>query len=131
MDPRHQERITIIENLFATSFSAPEKHHKLPHPKDTVTPEIVKNLTEIDAMLTKHAPKYPLDNVAKIDVSVLRLAVYELMYDKKEPPKVIINEAVELAKELGNERSFAFVNAVLGSILQEFTTEPKDESPTA
>jgi len=49
-------------------------------------------------------------------LSILRLAVFELLIDKKEPTKVVINEAVEIAKELGNERSFAFINAVLGSI---------------
>ncbi|MFA9288595.1 MAG: transcription antitermination factor NusB [Weeksellaceae bacterium] len=130
MDPRHQERVNIIENLFATSFSAPDQRHKLPHPKEPVTPEIQKYVTAIDETITRHAPKYPLDNVARIDVSILRLAVYELMYDKKEPPKVIINEAVELAKEMGNERSFAFVNAVLGSILEEFNSETKNEPST-
>ena len=116
MDPRHQERINIVQNLFSLTFSGID--HNEPHPKDEITLEIKEKLETIDEMISKHAPKYPLDRIAKTDLSILRLAVYELIINPKEPTKVVINEAVELAKELGNDRSFAFVNAVLGSILQ-------------
>ena len=58
-----------------------------------------------------------LENIAKIDLAILRLATYELLIEKKEPPKVIIDEAVELAKTYGNEHSFQFVNGALGTIL--------------
>jgi N utilization substance protein B len=77
------------------------------------------HLSDIDSAIKTHAPKYPLDQVAKADLAILRLAVYELTIHKKEPTKVIINEAVELAKELGSDRAYAFVNAVLGAIVQE------------
>lgn len=72
----------------------------------------------IDAQIREFAPKYPLDQVAKADLAILRVAVYELTIKKTEPTKVIINEAVDLAKEMGSERAFAFVNAVLGAIVQ-------------
>ena len=53
---------------------------------------------------------------AKVDLAIMQLAVYELIFEKKEPAKVIINEAVELAKEMGSDKAFGFVNAVLGKI---------------
>ena len=123
MDPRHQERINIVQNLFAITFEGIQNNQ--PHQNDLVTEDIKMNLTEIDAMIAKHAPKYPLNKIAKSDLSILRLAVYELLINKKEPTKVVINEAVELAKDLGNDRSFAFVNAVLGSIIKEHIDHDK------
>ena len=126
MDPRHEERITIVQNLFAHCFHI-EGQNTLPHPEDKTTNIIIQRLAEIDAHIAKHAPKYPLDRIAKADLSILRLSVYELIVNKKEPTKVIINEAVELAKELGGDRSYAFVNAVLGSILTEFETDDTQE----
>ncbi len=84
---------------------------------------IIKQLDTIDAQIKRFAPKYPLDQVAKADLAILRVAVYELTIKKTEPTKVIINEAVELAKEMGSERAFAFVNAVLGAIVQEKLSE--------
>jgi len=79
---------------------------------------ITKTMNAIDARIREFAPKYPLDQVAKADLAILRVAVYELTIKKTEPTKVIINEAVDLAKEMGSERAFAFVNAVLGAIVQ-------------
>lgn len=117
MDPRHQERINIVQNLFAHTFEGIDNN--LPFPKDQTTSEILAHLETIDGMIRKHAPKYPLERIAKTDLSILRLALYELFINKKEPTKVVINEAVELAKDMGNDRSFAFVNAVLGSLLKE------------
>lgn len=79
---------------------------------------ITQGMDTIDARIREFAPKYPLDQVAKTDLAILRVAVYELTIKKTEPTKVIINEAVDLAKEMGSERAFAFVNAVLGAIVQ-------------
>lgn len=116
MDPRHSERIKIVQNLFASSFSDNQKNLPV---KDSMTGEILDNLEKIDSLIAKHAPRYPLNRIAKTDLSILRLSVYELIIKPVEPSKVIINEAVELAKELGSDRSYAFINAVLGSILNE------------
>ncbi|PIZ63325.1 transcription antitermination factor NusB [Candidatus Roizmanbacteria bacterium CG_4_10_14_0_2_um_filter_39_13] len=122
MDKRHSKRLHIVQNLYALCFVNDNLKQVLPHKDDTTTQEIITQLDQIDHHIQKHAPKYPLDKIAKIDKSILRLAIYELMVEKKEPVKVVINEAIELAKELGNERSYAFINAVLGSINSEANT---------
>lgn len=109
-DPRHQQRITKMQQLFSYSFHPTEDH------KD-VGPIIVE-LAHIDAHIQKAAPEWPLPKIAKIDLAILRLAVWELAYDKSAPAKVIIDEAVELGKSFGNEHSAKFINGVLGTIIQ-------------
>lgn len=109
-DPRHQHRITRMQRLFSYSFDDSL-------PLDDDTKHILSHQTDIDAKIQKAAPEWPIENIAKIDLAVLRLATYELLIEKKEPPKVIIDEAVELAKTYGNEHSFQFVNGALGTIL--------------
>ncbi|KKP49561.1 MAG: transcription termination factor [Candidatus Roizmanbacteria bacterium GW2011_GWA2_33_33] len=111
MDPRHNLRIKIVQQLFALSFSKGKVTVK-----KNKTKEVLKNLPEINGLIKEHAPKYPLDKIAKVDLAILQLAVYELNFEKKEPPKVIIDEAIELAKELGSDKTFGFVNAVLGKV---------------
>lgn len=122
IDPRHLRRITLVQQVYAHMFG-PERRDKLPDKQieEEIT-TIVNQMDTIDAQIQKYAPKYPLDQVAKADLAILRVAVYELTIKKTEPTKVIINEAVELAKEMGSERAFAFVNAVLGAIVQEKPT---------
>jgi len=114
MDIRHKNRIEVVENLFAYSFSQPS--FVAPH-KSELFDLIVPKLTEIDATIAKYAPKFPIDRISKTDLAVLRLAVYELVVKPVEPPKVVINEAVELAKELGGEKAYTFINGVLGKII--------------
>lgn len=115
MDPRHQQRIKIIQNLYAYSYKT--KKNNLFYKNDQFTQTIVKNLSNIDKIISQYALKFPIKKIVKTDLSILRWAIFELNFKKKLPPKVIINEAVELAKELSGERSFAFVNAVLGKVL--------------
>lgn len=117
MDPRHQQRIKIIQNLYSQTFN--NVSDNLPYPEDAATKKIIKQTKKIDEDIKKYAPKFPLDKITKTDLAILRWAVFELA-QKKLPPKVIINEAVELAKELSSERSFAFVNAVLGKVLENY-----------
>ena len=74
-------------------------------------------LAEIDAVIQRHAPVWPVGDLAIIDRNILRLAIYEIMLDNRTPPKVAINEAVELAKLFGGENSSRFVNGVLGSVM--------------
>lgn len=80
--------------------------------------EVISSLEKIDKEITNSAPEWPIERINKIDLAILRLAVYELTVQKKEPPKVIIDEAVELAKEFGSESSASFINGVLGNILK-------------
>ncbi|MBI1982106.1 MAG: transcription antitermination factor NusB, partial [Candidatus Levybacteria bacterium] len=63
------------------------------------------------------APEFPIGKINKVDLAVLRLAVFELLVERKEPQKVIIDEAIELAKEYGGETSPSFINGALGNIL--------------
>jgi N utilization substance protein B len=82
---------------------------------------VVKHLSEIDEIIEKAAPEWPIDQIAIVDRNVLRIGLYELIYGKREevPPKVAINEAIELAKNFGGESSGKFVNGVLGTIFKE------------
>lgn len=77
---------------------------------------VVKNLAELDNLIVKHAPEWPIDQVSLVDRNILRLGIFELAFLKEVPPKVAINEAVELAKSFGGEASGKFVNGVLGTI---------------
>jgi len=76
----------------------------------------VKNQAEIDRHIKKLAPAWPLNQIALVDRNVLRLAIFEILFDNKVPVKVAVNEAVELAKTFGSESSGKFVNGVLGSV---------------
>ncbi len=79
---------------------------------------ISKNLKRIDGLIAKCAPAWPLDQIAIIDRNVLRIGIFELLWGdyKQAPPKVVINEAIELAKSFGGDSSGKFVNGVLGTI---------------
>lgn len=112
MDIRHQKRITIVQELYAHSFLPNKSIMKF----DKKTQEVINHADKINKEIQRYASKFPLDKIAKIDTAILQLAIYELITDRKEPPKVIINEAVDLAKELGGEKSYAFINAILGKI---------------
>lgn len=107
-DPRHQKRITLMQQLFSFSFQNVSE--------STEIAAIVGVLPDIDLRIEKAAPEWPLSKIARIDLAILRLAVWELCYDKKNPAKVVIDEAVELAKSYGNEHSAKFINGVLGTI---------------
>jgi N utilization substance protein B len=110
-DPRHQKRVDLMQKLFSASFDSSQS--------DSDIIDILAHFTDIDAKIQQSATEWPLEKIAKIDLAILRLAVYELTVAKAEPPKVVIDEAVELAKAYGNEHSAKFVNGVLGSILKE------------
>lgn len=115
-DPRHLKRIKIIEELFATSFTSDPKKHA-----SSLMKPISDHITKIDPIIEESAPQFPINKISKIDVSVLRLAVYELLFEKKEPQKVVIDEAIELAKEFGGDKSSSFVNGVLGNVIMKYS----------
>lgn len=116
MDIRHQKRVKIVQELYAQSFYPSIKVSTLAKK----TQLIIKNKEMINNLIQQFASKFPVEKIAKVDLSILQLSIYDLILEKKEPPKVIINEAIELAKEFGSERSFAFVNAVLGKVYQQY-----------
>ncbi|MDP3983344.1 MAG: transcription antitermination factor NusB [bacterium] len=109
-DPRHIQRRRIVQDLFANSF---KKQRLL----DKKSKDIIAQLGEIDINISKAAPTWPINKISRIDLAILRLAAYELLLEKSAPPKVIIDEAIELAKEFGGDSSPAFVNGVLGKII--------------
>ena len=81
---------------------------------------VVRNRSRLDELIAKYAPEWPVDQLAIIDRNILRLALFEIGSQESDtPPKVVINEAVELAKLFGSDSSPRFVNGVLGSALQE------------
>lgn len=86
---------------------------------------ILKNLSRIDKLIGISAPERPIEQISIIDRNILRIGLFELLYAKKEevPPKVAINEAIELAKNFGGENSSKFINGVLGTVFKEMKNE--------
>lgn len=111
-DPRHLKRREVIRALFAWSFSKGKIKNK-------TTNSVINNLGDIDRIVTFCAPQWPIEKIGKIDLAILRLAIYELKIAPTEPPKVIIDEAVELSKEFGGESTPGFVNGVLGTVVKK------------
>jgi N utilization substance protein B len=114
-DPRHIQRIETVKFLFAQSFTDQDKMSGL-------AKNVFLNKKNIDKLICEAAPAWPLEKLNKIDLAILRLAVFELT-DTNTPPKVIIDEAVELSKEFGGENSPSFVNGVLGTIFKKIKNE--------
>lgn len=134
---RHLARTVVLQTMFQWDFLGKESdlwklvQHNLtelaPGAADDGFVErlshgITKHLAEIDNLIYRLAPEWPLDQVPGIDRNILRLEVYELKYGKEIPPKVAINEAIELAKTFGSDSSSKFVNGVLGSLYKEMQT---------
>lgn len=105
-DPRHHRRIVGMKHLFAYSFN-PDLN------LDTIIPEFKTFQELIDQLIQTCAPDWPLIQINRVDLSILRLALYELK-TSDTPYKVVIDEAVELAKEYGSSSSAKFINGVLG-----------------
>ncbi len=115
-DPRHRHRQELVQELFKMDF----------HPQEISeqATKILSNKEVLDEAIRKAAPDFPIDKINKIDLAILRLATYELLIEKKEPRNVIIDEAIELAKEFAGDTSPAFVNGALGKIVSyEDTTK--------
>jgi N utilization substance protein B len=88
---------------------------------------VFNHLEDIDKYIEKYAPEWPIDQITIIDRNVLRLGIYELVFSEKIPPKVAINEAIEVAKNFGGESSGKFINGVLGSIFNDMPEEEKNK----
>jgi N utilization substance protein B len=92
---------------------------------------VSKHSDELDAKLQPVAPEWPIDQIARMDRIVLRIGLYELENEADVPPKVVINEAVELAKAFGGDNSSKFVNGVLGTVLREREGDAATKKPAA
>ncbi len=126
---RHLSRVIIMQTLYEWDFRPKcdvdeiKKRNIDNYNKDADTSFIdqtidgvQKNIRVIDEQIAKSAPEWPLEQVSTIDKTILRIAVYELLYSSDIPPKVAINEAVELGKTFGGENSSKFINGVLGTV---------------
>lgn len=143
---RHLGRIIALQTLFEQDFRASAgdntfdlsavldrniaRYQATVDDKDFVV-RLVKGVDErvadLDAELQPVAPEWPIDQIARMDRVILRMGLYELKFEKDVPPKVVINEAVELAKAFGSENSSKFVNGVLGTVLRKETGEERPQ----
>lgn len=140
MANRHLSRTLALQTLFTWDFNKTKKENleKLidnnflnfapdfndgGFVKDLVV-GVVDNLNKIDDLIIKYATEWPLNQLTVIDRNILRLGIYELMLTET-PPRVVINEAIEVAKSFGGEASGKFVNGVLGAVYNAWPEEEK------
>ncbi|MHB0859367.1 MAG: transcription antitermination factor NusB [Anaerolineae bacterium] len=132
MKVRRRARIAALQALFEVDIvhhdpgsSLRERLDESPIPDSgaefcrALVDGVILHQPELDAVIHRIAPEWPIDQMAPIDRNILRLAAYEIMFDTSAPPKVAINEAVELAKLFGSDSSGRFVNGVLGTLLSQ------------
>lgn len=96
---------------------------------ETLVRGVVGKETELDEIIRPVAPEWPIEQIARMDRVILRIGVYELLFEKGVPPKVAINEAVELAKAFGGDNSSKFINGVLGTVLRDKEAKPAKKAP--
>lgn len=126
---RHLSRTIAMQTLYEWDLRQQESvdpivARNVSEFKDDADAEYIKNvvtgtithLNTIDEKISLAAPEWPIDQISPIDKAILRLAIYELLIDTEVPPKVAINEAVELAKLFGGDNSSKFINGVLGTV---------------
>jgi N utilization substance protein B len=136
MSSRHLSRSIAMQSLYEWDFSGKKLDLKKVVEKNIkefgpgledeafvwqLVTGVVEHLSELDKIIEKAAPEWPIEQITIIDRNVLRIGLYELLFSKKEevPPKVAINEAIELAKSFGGESSGKFINGVLGTVFKE------------
>jgi N utilization substance protein B len=131
---RHRVRITVLQTLFEADLTDHDPRDVLQRHLDErrfapalrefaeqLLGGILANRAEIDNLIVEAAPNWPLDQMSRIDVNILRLAIFELLFADGSyiPVKAAINEAVELAKQFGSGSSRRFVNGVLGTLVKQ------------
>lgn len=141
-DPRHQARIIALQELFSKFFN-------VDFPREGITAEellainemeeydkdlnkklvdgVLENIEDIDKIIVKYAPQWPIEQMKLVDLQILRIAIFEGFTNKITPPKVAIDEAIEVARDFGGEVSAKFVNGVLGAIYEETKKEEGNE----
>ncbi|HUP26135.1 MAG TPA: transcription antitermination factor NusB [Candidatus Limnocylindrales bacterium] len=135
---RHLGRIIALQTLYEQEFRTEcgdkdlvlaevlarniERYHKTVDDHEFIkklVQGVSKLAPDLDSQLQPLAPEWPMAQIARMDRMVLRIGAYELLHGKDAPPKVVINEAVELAKAFGGDNSSKFINGVLGSLLKQ------------
>ena len=142
MSNRHLARTIAVQSLYQWDFNGQKEDIKEVYRQNKLefAPEfddggfiehlacgVTNHIEEIDALITKFAPEWPLDQITIVDRNVLRIGTFELRYDDNIPAKVAINEAIELAKTFGGESSGKFVNGVLGAVYKEMGEKEIDK----
>lgn len=117
-DYRHQRRQKFMQQLFACTFSEENLQKCLTDQKRPTLVKLLQSLEKLDKRIQTVALERPLAEINKVDLAILRLIVFE-SEQKKTPSKVLINEAIELAKEFGSESSPRFINGALAKLLLE------------
>lgn len=130
MRVRHRARIAALQALYEIDCSGHSptvavgrrlEEADLPEPGAEFARELVQGVSshqeQLDILIGRYAPEWPVDQIAVIDRNVLRISIYEILMRDDTPTKVAINEAVELAKQFGSDSSGRFVNGVLGSLV--------------
>ncbi|MBI4023240.1 transcription antitermination factor NusB [Candidatus Berkelbacteria bacterium] len=144
MANRHLSRTVVVQALYEWDFRRADSVREIAQRGietfanevdaefvHSVTQGVVDHLDELDQEISLLAPEWPLEQIAVIDKTLLRAATYELKYVTDTPPKVVINEAVELAKGFGGENSAKFVNGVLGSMYRKDPRFQEEQAPEA
>lgn len=144
-DPRHASRLIAIQQLFledyrveegivAEGFSIEDLYeiYELESYDQSLYDQLIQGTkehrTEIDNIIHHYAPQWPVDQIKKVDHQILRIAIFEGFVGKITPPKVAIDEAIELAKDLGGQSSDKFVNGVLGAMYEERKVKKKSKN---
>jgi len=143
MANRHLARTIALQALFEWDFTNAEHDvlESLDYDQQEFAPDfddqgfalnlvrqVIKHRREIDKLIVEFAPEWPLDQITLVDRNVLRIGIYELKLSQEIPPKVAINEAIELAKAFGGDASGKFINGVLGSIYKEMMTKGEKQT---
>lgn len=139
MKVRRHARAVVLQALYELDFTDHQAEPALEARfEDRILPEAAEGFarsllmgvqtyrTYLDSVMGELAPEWPIDQIAAVDRNILRIAVYELLFELDIPPKVAINEAVELAKMFGSESSPRFVNGVLGSLVSKDRVKLRD-----
>lgn len=145
MGNRHLSRTIAMQSLYEIDFNKTPKENYLEIVKknmeefapnfddegftENLVSSVIKNQEKIDAVITQYAPEWPLDQITIVDRNILRIGIFELVFDNKIPSKVAINEAIEIAKNFGGESSGRFVNGVLGAIYKDKGNKESDSKP--
>ncbi len=143
MANRHLSRTLAMQTLFAWDFNDRQEaniddiitenfHQFAPNFDDhgfvqTLVKGVLDNINDINAYIIKYATEWPLDQITIIDRNILRIGIFELVFDQNIPAKVAINEAIEMAKTFGGDSSGKFVNGVLGAIMKEMPAKEVDK----
>ncbi len=142
-NPRRKARIIALQALYEGDCS---KHkpteviarllEEKPLPEELATfarglvEGVMQNKPHIDELIKRFAPVFPINQIAVVDRNLLRLAIFEILFDNKVPVKVAIDEAVELAKVFGTDSSRKFVNGVLGGVVTHYLNKSKNLAET-